>query len=83
MKKTLFIASLAALAFVAGCSDNKDTKKDGSMGVVGETKKGSCCTQKSEGGSMGVVAGEKSCEDKSHCAAGGTCPMKGKSDKQN
>ena len=84
MKKTLILASFAALAFVAGCASS-DTKSDsGSMGVVGDCKKDACCSQKSEGGSMGVMSDDKkSCPaDKSHCTTGGTCPM-GKGDKQN
>lgn len=84
MKKTLILASFAALVFAAGCaSSNTKSDSSGSMGVVGESKKGSCCSQKAEGGSMGVVSDDKSCQDKSHCTSGGTCPMQGKTDKQN
>lgn len=86
MKKTLMIASIAALAFIAGCNNDKDTSGDGNMGVVGESKKGSCCTQKTEGeGSMGVVSDKKAgaCESKKSCDTGATCPFSGKSDQKN
>lgn len=83
MKKTLILASFAALAFVAGCASSSKSDSSGSMGVVDDSKKGGCCSQKSEGGSMGVVSDKKACGgDKSHCSTGGTCPM-GKGDKQN
>ena len=80
MKKTLILASFAALAFVAGCASS-DTKSDsGSMGVVGDCKKDACCSQKSEGGSMGVMSDAKA----DHCAGKtGTCPMQDKAAKQN
>jgi hypothetical protein len=86
VKKTIAIASLAALALIAGCASSSKTDS-GNMGVVGSEKaKGSCCTQKADEGSMGVVSDAKAgtCETKSSCSTGATCPMTGaKSDKQN
>ena len=81
MKKTLILASFAALALAAGCASSTKSDSSGNMGVVGDSKKG--CCQKSEGGSMGVVSEKQSCEDKSRCNTGGACPMQGKGDKQN
>jgi hypothetical protein len=83
MKKSILIASFAALALIAGCNDNADTKSEsGSMGVVGETKSGSCeksCSSESAG-SMGFVSEKSGCEAKSDCSTAGpaTCPMSGK-----
>lgn len=79
MKKALIVASLAAMALVGGCNDNKDTSNtsSGNMGVVGETHKDSCCSQKSDGGSMGVMSESKDghCESKTGCSKTGACPM--------
>lgn len=86
MKKTIAIASLAALALVAGCASNSKTDESGNMGVVGSEKKGQCCSQKAEEGSMGVMSDTKAgaCETRSNCSTGATCPMTGaKGDKQN
>jgi hypothetical protein len=80
MKKSLTLASFLVLALVAGCASSNKTDSSGSMGVVGESKKDSCCSQKSDGGSMGVMSDAKA----DHCSGKtGTCPMQDKATKQN
>jgi hypothetical protein len=74
MKKSIALASFLALALVAGCASSNKTDSSGNMGVVGESKKDSCCSQKSEAGSMGVVGESKKdscCSQKSEAGSMG------------